>query len=136
MRFCTFIPRRLKVRGIMRQRMHIARPLREPSKTTDRARDIVAPLNTLLLSLALLGGCAQHEESQTSAIHRDHEAISQLLDAALLSEDPRREFQNALPRVRAFATVDSAWMDGNSFFVVYKEGGLVSWTAPPGRNVR
>ena len=119
----------------MRQRMHIARPLHEPSKTADRARDIVALLNTLLLFLALLGGCA-HEESQTSAIHRDHEAISRLLDAALLSEDPRREFQNALPRVRAFAAVDSAWTDGNSFFVIYKEGGLVSWTATPGRNVR
>ena len=97
----------------MRQRMHVARPLHEPSKTADRARDIVALLNTLLLFLALLGGCAQHEESQTSAIHRDHEAISRLLDAALLSEDPRREFQNALPRVRAFAAVDSAWTDGN-----------------------
>jgi len=114
--------------------MRAARPPHEPSKITDRARDIVAPLNTLLLSLALLAGCA-HEESQTSAIHRDHEAISRLLDAALLSDNPRREFQNALPRVRAYATVDSAWTDGTTFFVLYKEGGIVSWTAPAGQNV-
>lgn len=119
----------------MRQRMHTARPPHEPSKITDRAGDIVAPLITLLLLLALLGGCA-HQESQTSAIHRDHEAISRLLDAALLSDNPRREFQAALPRVRAFATVDSAWTDGDTFFVIYKEGGLVSWTATPGRNIR
>ncbi len=119
----------------MRQRMHVARPPHDPSKITDRARDIVAPLSTLLLFLALHGGCA-HEESHTSAIRRDHAAISRLLDAALLSEHPRREFQDALPRVRAFATVDSAWTDGNTFFVIYKEGGLVSWTAPPERNVQ
>jgi len=119
----------------MRQRMHIARPPHEPSKLTDRARTVVAPLNTLLLLFALLGGCT-HQESQTDAIRRDHEAISRLLDAALLSDNPRREFQNALPRVRAFATVDSAWTDGTTFFVVYKEGGLVSWTVPPNQDVR
>jgi hypothetical protein len=115
--------------------MSLARTPRSIWPVTDRVGATIPPFPSLLLLLVLLAGCA-HEASHTSAIQRDHEAISRLLDAALLSDNPRREFQDALPRVRAFATVDSAWTDGNTFFVVYKEGGLVSWTAPPGRNVR
>lgn len=72
-----------------------------------------------------------HEASHTPDIRRDHEAISRILDAAILSEQPAREFQKALAEVRTFPSVDSAWTDGYTFFVMYKQGGLVSWTAPP-----
>lgn len=119
----------------MRHRMHTARPADEPVTSVDRAGDVVTLLIASLLSLTLLGGCT-HQESLTTAIQRDHEAISRLLDAALLSDNPSLEFQNALPRVRAYATVDSAWTDGTTFFVLYREGGMVSWTAPPGRKTR
>ena len=62
---------------------------------------------------------------------RDHEAISSLLDKAILSENPKQEFASALEKVRTYSSVDSAWISGSSFFVKYKQGGVVSWTIPP-----
>lgn len=64
-------------------------------------------------------------------MQRDHEAINQILSAAVLSDQPAKEFQKALTPVRSFPSVDSAWTDGTSFFVRYKKGGMVAWTAPP-----
>lgn len=124
----TLVSRPLKVRSPVRQSMHTAHSLVTPTTVADRTGKILAPLWALLLLVALSSGCA-NETSQNSALRRDHEAISRLLDAALLSDDPRQEFQSALPKVRAFSTVDSAWIDGHTFYVVYKQGGLVSWTA-------
>jgi hypothetical protein len=75
-------------------------------------------------------GCAG-ERPGTFDVKRDHEAISRILDAALLSDKPTQEFQRALVTVRSFASVDSAWTEGVSFYVKYRNGGIVSWTAPP-----
>jgi hypothetical protein len=88
-------------------------------------------LRTLSVTVffALLG-CAG-EQRGTSDVSRDHKAISALLEAAMLSDQPAREFRAVLPKVRAFPSVDSAWTDGISFFVKYREGGTVAWTAPP-----
>jgi hypothetical protein len=83
-----------------------------------------------ILLLLLSFACA-FEGVHTSGISRDHAAISKLLDAALLSDNPRSEFQTILPEVRSFSAVDSAWTDGTTFFVRYREGGIVSWTVPP-----
>ncbi len=66
-----------------------------------------------------------------SSIKRDHESISSVLDKALLSANPKLEFENALEKVRAYPSVDAAWISGFSFFVKYKEGGIVSWTIQP-----
>jgi hypothetical protein len=63
-------------------------------------------------------------------IRKDHAAISSILDKAVLSENPKREFENSLDKVRSYASVDSAWISGSSFFVKYKQGGIVSWMVP------
>lgn len=63
-------------------------------------------------------------------IQQDHAEISKMLDKALLSEDPLRSFHDVLPKVQSFASVDSAWISGNTFYVRYRNAGSVSWTAP------
>ncbi len=63
-------------------------------------------------------------------IQQDHAEISKLLDEAILSEDPLRSFHAVLPKIQSFASVDSAWISGNTFYVRYKNAGNVSWTAP------
>jgi len=91
------------------------------------------PVLSLLPALVLLifAGCVSQTPGAFN-VKADHEAISRILDAAVLSSTPAREFEKALPEVRAFASVDSAWTDGTTFFVKYRNGGgPVSWTAPP-----
>jgi hypothetical protein len=79
----------------------------------------------------LIPGCVPQGPRPYDA-KADHEAISRILDAAVLSSSPVREFARALPEVRTFASVDSAWIDGATFFVKFRDGGgPVSWTAPP-----
>jgi hypothetical protein len=121
--------------GTMHRCMHIVSPLHESIPLAISGMGFASPLNAMLLLVVLLGGC-MHEASHAPDIRRDHEAISRILDAAILSEQPTREFQNALTKVRAFPSVDSAWTDGNTFFVVYKQGGLVSWSAHPEKKNR
>lgn len=79
---------------------------------------------------SMLSGCTG-QTSGTFDVQRDHKAISLIVDAAVLSDNPPREFRKALTQVRSFSSVDSAWTDGVTFFVKYKNGGTVSWTAPP-----
>jgi hypothetical protein len=88
-----------------------------------------------LLSYLVFGGlifCAcSSQKSGSLDIRRDHEAIGNILDAAVLSDSPPAEFKKALVTVRSYASVDSAWIDGANFYVKYKNGGIVTWTAPP-----
>jgi hypothetical protein len=97
---------------------------------TIAADHLPSVLSFLVLGLYLLCGCSP-EKPGTIDIRRDHEAISRILDAAVLSDAPAREFRKALPAVRLYPSVDSAWTDGLAFYVQYKNGGIVSWTAPP-----
>jgi hypothetical protein len=85
---------------------------------------------SLMMGALLFCSCSAEKQGAMD-IRRDHEAISQLLDSAVLSDSPAREFLKALSAVRGYASVDSAWIDGVSFFVRYKNGGIVTWTAPP-----
>jgi hypothetical protein len=87
-------------------------------------------LVVLIPVMPMLLGCSGERTGAVDMKH-DHEAISRILDAAVLSDKPSREFQKALAPVRAFSSVDSAWTDGTSFFVKYINGGVVTWTAPP-----
>jgi hypothetical protein len=121
--------------GTMHRCMHIVSPPHESLQLVISGRGFASPLNAMLLLVILLGGC-MHEASHAPDIRRDHEAISRILDAAILSEQPTREFQNAVTKVRAFPSVDSAWTDGNTFFVMYKQGGIVSWSAHPEKKNR
>jgi hypothetical protein len=90
---------------------------------------------SLLLPLLFVGGfifsACSPEKSGSIDIRRDHEAISRILDAAVLSDSPSAEFKKALTVVRSYASVDSAWIDGANFYVKFKSGGIVTWTAPP-----
>jgi hypothetical protein len=118
-------------KGRCAMRTHVVQPMCKSSSLADRLGRIPALLHAFEILLLLLPvGCA-YEGVHISAIGRDHAAISKMLDAALLSDNPRRDFQTILPEVRSFSAVDSAWTDGTTFFVRYREGGIVSWTAPP-----
>jgi len=80
---------------------------------------------------ALIFCACSPEKSGSIDIRRDNEAISRILDAAVMSDSPSAEFMKALAKVRSYASVDSAWIDGTNFYVKYKNGGIVTWTAPP-----
>ena len=84
----------------------------------------------IILLVCYASGCAG-KESDVDMLKRDHEAISKILDKALLGDDPQLALKNSLEKVRSFSSVDSAWISGSSFFVKYKQGGKVSWTVPP-----
>jgi hypothetical protein len=84
----------------------------------------------VLIVFASLDGCSP-DKPGVDTIRRDDLAIRQMLDSAVLSEAPAQAFARALPMVRAHASVDSAWTDGPSIFVRYKNGGIVTWTVPP-----
>jgi len=109
--------------------MHVLLSVRGSSTGRNTTARPYSTFGLAVVAAAVLCGCLS-ETSRDSDIRRDHEAISQILDAAVLSEHPASEFQKALPRVRAFPSVDSAWTDGIHFFVLYNNGGLVSWSAP------
>lgn len=79
--------------------------------------------------------CGHHDSQGLDGVKRDNAEISKILDAALLSEAPIDSFRVALPKVQSYPTVDSAWIDGSTFFVKYKQGGIVSWIATPPTNV-
>jgi hypothetical protein len=100
---------------------------------TEAARVLLLILTLLMLVPATIPGCAG-ETSGSFDVKRDHEAINRILSAAVLSDQPDREFRKALTSVRSFPSVDSAWTDGTSFFVRYRKGGTVTWTAPPEPN--
>ncbi|GEM_PF-3180062 len=74
--------------------------------------------------------CGQSESHTPIDIKRDHAEISKLLDNVLLTASPVDSFQVLLQKVRSYPSVDSAWINGKNFFVQYKGGGIVSWTAP------
>ena len=76
--------------------------------------------------LLLYGGCAVR--NSTEETKHDHAKISSMLDAAVISDNPKSSFVALLDTVRSFPSVDSAWLSGSSFFVKYKHGGIVSWT--------
>lgn len=57
----------------------------------------------------------------------DYQSIKIILDSAIISNEPNRKFMEALPKVKQFSTVDTAWINGSSFFVKFKKGGTVSW---------
>jgi hypothetical protein len=97
---------------------------------TESADALLLLLPLLLMVGLSLSGCAT-DKPPAPDLKRDHEAISRILDAAVLHATPWSEFTKALPAVRAYSSVDSAWTDGITFFVRYKNGGIVSWTAPP-----
>jgi hypothetical protein len=91
---------------------------------------LISALGVMMLS-AMVATCGSSESQQGNAIKRDHEQIGAILDRALLSETPMEAFHAALDTVRAFPSVDSAWITSSSFFVRYKHGGVVSWTISP-----
>lgn len=87
--------------------------------------------STLLLLCCIGFAACAGGHGDEDAIKRDHAAIAALLDKALLEPDPRRAFEQALPVVRTYASVDSAWISGSTFIVAYKGGGTVTWMVPP-----
>ncbi len=74
--------------------------------------------------------CGQTDSQHNSNIKHDNVEISKMLDQAILSPSPVDSFQVLLPKIRSYPTVDSAWINGRNFFVQYKGGGVLSWTAP------
>jgi hypothetical protein len=72
--------------------------------------------------------CGQSESRNADTLKRDHEEISTLLDRALLSESPIDTFKVLTGKIRSYPSVDSAWVEGGTFFVKYKNGGTVTWT--------
>ncbi|MEI7661619.1 MAG: hypothetical protein WCK34_05465 [Bacteroidota bacterium] len=57
--------------------------------------------------------------------------IKAILDHAVLSENPMKRLSEALPKVRQFASVDSAWITGNGIFVKFSKGATISWIVNP-----
>jgi hypothetical protein len=88
-------------------------------------------LRIMTMFLLALAGCGQHDSQGTDGMKRDDAEITRLLDAALLSQAPIDSFKTLLSKVQSYPSVDSAWISGVTFFVKYKQGGIVSWTAPP-----
>jgi hypothetical protein len=74
--------------------------------------------------------CTDSKNSK-SKLKSEHEEIAAIMDKALLGNDPVQSFHDALPRIRAYASVDSAWISGMALYVKYVEGGIVSWSASP-----
>jgi hypothetical protein len=98
----------------------------------DQLNVVLIKVVAIALPLVPLPAC-MHQNSQTdSEIKRDNAEISRLLDEALLSSSPIDAFHALLSKVRSYPSVDSAWVNGRTFFVQYKGGGVVSWTSPPG----
>ena len=87
-------------------------------------------LSMLVGFVVAFAACRTPESQVADNLKRDHEAIASILDKALLDENPKRAFESSLEKIRSYASVDSAWISGLSFFVKYKEGGIVSWTIP------
>jgi hypothetical protein len=88
-------------------------------------------LGIIIMLLMAFAGCGQHDSQSGDSLKRDHAAISKMLDSALLSEAPIDSFRVVLETVKSFPSVDSAWIDGVTFYVKYKQGGILAWTAPP-----
>lgn len=84
----------------------------------------------MVVGCVVVAACSGRQ-TEMEVIKRDHAAIAALLDKALVEPDPLQAFERALPTVRSFASVDSAWISGSTFFVAYKGGGKVTWMIPP-----
>ena len=86
-----------------------------------------------LLPMILVGfaTCGHNNSQEPDGLKRDHAEISKMLDAALLSDSPVASFRSVLKRVQSYPSVDSAWIDGSTFFVKYKHGGVLSWIVTP-----
>ena len=91
---------------------------------------------TILLFLIILTfiNCINYQHKQ--AIESDHKKIKAILDKALLSNDPIKSFNEAVPKIKEYPTVDSVWVSGTTFYVKYKKGGLVSWTVSPDKLIK
>ncbi len=76
-------------------------------------------------------------QTQTSVqMLKDHESLQQKIDDAILKEDPMKEVQELLPQIQKYDIVDSAWIDGYSFWIQYKNGGKQMWLIPlPNKNL-
>ena len=60
-------------------------------------------------------------------IKSDYQSIKIILDSAILSDEPNQKFIEALPKVKKLSTVDTVWINGSSFYVKFKKGGIISW---------
>jgi hypothetical protein len=87
----------------------------------------------IILAAVLLtaSSCKPPEEQNVTRLKQDHEEITKILDRAMLSDAPVDSFKAAFERVKKYPSVDSVWISGVSFFIKYKQGGIVSWTVPP-----
>lgn len=79
-------------------------------------------------ALALPIGCA-HRTVEHADLGAAYDAVSRILDPALLAPDPLGALGDSLPHVRALAAVDSAWISDSTAFVHLHGGGTVSWSA-------
>ncbi len=66
------------------------------------------------------------ELSSSSAVQNDYEKISAVLNKALLSGS-KEDFEKALPLAKASDGVENAWIDGNTFYIKYTTGGVITW---------
>ncbi|MCX6287195.1 MAG: hypothetical protein NTY96_08770 [Bacteroidetes bacterium] len=73
--------------------------------------------------------CKPPESKNT--VKDEYQQIKSILDKAMSSDDPLQKFQQELPRIKKFSTVDSAWVTNIAFFVRFKKGGTVSWILDP-----
>lgn len=78
----------------------------------------------LILLYSVIVSC---KSSGPVEVKDEFQQIKTMLDQALLSDDPHKSFEEALPEVRKFSTVDSAWIENRTFLVRLKSGGIVSW---------
>jgi hypothetical protein len=57
--------------------------------------------------------------------------IKAMLDKAVISNDPIKRFEELLPKVKSYSSVDSAWITNSAIFVKIKGGSVLSWIANP-----
>ncbi len=85
----------------------------------------------ILLSVILIVYFTCSNYHYRRSIESDHKEIKAILDEALLSSDPIKSFNEVLPKIKNYTTVDSVWISRITFYVKYKKGGIVSWSVSP-----
>ena len=97
---------------------------------------LLAILSTVII---LLLGCKKEDEhkpfrlieKEKQLITSSYEEIDKKASKILLEDGTADDFEKLIPEIQVLPMIEKAWVEGNTLWVKFKKGGMVSWYITP-----
>ena len=83
-----------------------------------------------ILFFAIIVTFSQCKSSDNQKSEGEIKRISEMMDKAMESDNPKNSFIKLLPEIRMYNIVDSCWIDQNNVWIKFRDGGKLYWKIP------